>query len=358
MYRLLALVLFCMVLVAQPAAAKTWYVDPGGSGDALTIGAGLASAVAGDTVSVASGEYFEHGLVMKSGVVLHSQTYNPYVCTIDAEGLGRAILCDGVADTTVVFGFTIRGGHAAGTGDDGSGGAVACLNSSSPVISTCNFYDNTADEYGGAIYCSGGSSAYIGFSLFSGNTAGGGGGGLACLGASQPYLFLCTFFANATPGDGGGIYCTGGSSLDMNNCTFLRNSAAGHGGGIYSDGGSQPGLGACLVAFSLDGEGVYAGDAGSAAWLGCTDIYGNADGDWIGHIADQLGTLGNFGADPLFCDTLSQDVWLEECSPCRPGYHPDGYTCGTTIGSKMGYGCGCGEPTVPTTWGTLKALYH
>jgi len=91
--------------------------------------------------------------------------------------------------------------------------------------------------------------------------------------------------------------------------------------------------------------------------LMCCDLYGNVGGDWTGYIADQLGLDGNFSADPLFCDTASGDLTLEECSPCLPGSHPDGYSCGGVIGA-FGAGCECSSGTEPTSWGAIKALYR
>jgi predicted outer membrane repeat protein len=358
MYRLFALVVIVLLLPEAAAGGRVWTVDAGGGGDVLTIKAGMDSAAAGDSVRVTSGIYNEHDILMKSGVVLHSQTYSPVHCTIDAEGLGRVMLCDGVDATGEIRGITFKGGHAAGTGVNGSGGGIACVNSSSPVISTCYFQSNTAGEYGGAIYCEGSSSPPIQFCSFHNNEAGTGGGALCCRTNSEPYVYKGTFVWNSTSGDGGGVYCDNGSALTMVNCTLLNNAAAGSGGGLFSVGSSQPTLASCLVSFSQDGEGVWADDDNSIAWCGCTDIYGNEDGDWVGRIAGQEGTLGNFSADPLYCDTSFMGVTLEDCSPCMTGYHPDGYDCGTTIGSAIGYGCNCGEATKPSTWGSVKALYR
>jgi predicted outer membrane repeat protein len=358
MFRALILAVSGAVVLAPVAAARTWIVDPLGTGDALTIQAGIDSASAGDTVRVASGTHYEHDIVMKSGVTLWSQTTSPTHCSIDAGGQGRVIVCDGVDDTAQILGFTITGGHAVGMGEAGSGGGIACLKSSSPAISTCDFIGNTADAYGGAIYCGNNSSPSIQFCFLYYNTAVNGGGGLACRTQCSPYLYKTTFKGNSTPGDGGGIYSRDYSSLDMMNCTFLRNWAAGSGGGLFSYDNSQPSLVNCLVSFSLDGEGVHASDENSIVLLACTDIYGNEGGDWVGHIASQNGTSGNFSADPLYCDTSWYYTALEECSPCMPGYHPDAYDCGTTIGANIGYGCGCGEATQPTTWGTIKSLYR
>jgi hypothetical protein len=103
---------------------------------------------------------------------------------------------------------------------------------------------------------------------------------------------------------------------------------------------------------------VWAVNDNSIAWCGCTDIFGNEGGDWVGMIAGQEGTLGNISADPAFCDTSFLGVTVESCSPCLVGYHPDGYDCDPGIGAQPYQGCNCGEATEPATWGSVKALYR
>jgi hypothetical protein len=95
----------------------------------------------------------------------------------------------------------------------------------------------------------------------------------------------------------------------------------------------------------------------SAPVLSCCDIFGNHGGDWTGCVSDQSGILGNFSADPRFCDIGSGDLSLEDCSPCLPGFHPGGYDCGGIIGT-YGSGCSCGTSVEASTWSLIKSFYR
>ncbi len=59
------------------------------------------------------------------------------------------------------------------------------------------------------------------------------------------------------------------------------------------------------------------------AELYCSDVYGNAGGDWVDCIWNQGGQNGNFSADPLFCDPDNGDFGLRSASPCAPQQNPD-----------------------------------
>jgi predicted outer membrane repeat protein len=192
---------------------------------------------------------------------------------------------------------------------------------------------------------------------FLGNEAAAGGGGFHCHGSS-PTLTGCTFSGNRATGTtarGGGIYSRG-SSPTLTGCTFSRNEATFQGGGLYcSD--SSPTLMDCIFAFSPGnpaGGAVYCSDEGSTPLLVCCNLYGNANGDWVGCIADQYAVDGNFSEDPLFCDMLSDDLTLCANSPCLP----DGNDCAVLIGAH-GQGClDCLSPVEMISWGAIKAMFR
>lgn len=350
----LALVPVCTVL------GRTWSVNQYGTGDALTIQAGIDSAAVGDTVIVESGTYHEHDIQMKSGILLRHVNSLTHNCVIDAQGQGRVMYCDGLSETTEIKYFTFTGGQATGVGGAGSGGAIFLTNYSSPEIDMCIFRNNSAQNLGGAVYCEDHSSPHFRFGLFHENQAGLGGGGLACVSYSDPEMDNVNFWANRTGGNGGGVYCGDFAAPDFHGCSLFNCMASGHGGGVYSETNADPTIEYCTVVFSMDGEGVYAADDVSIPYFNCCDIYGNEDGDWIGRIADQDSTRGNISLDPLFCDTtdvaVNASLDVESCSPCLYGSHP-WYPCADAIG-YITDGCGCGEATEHATWGTIKSLYR
>jgi hypothetical protein len=116
-----------------------------------------------------------------------------------------------------------------------------------------------------------------------------------------------------------------------------------------------------IVAFSTQGAALYyiyfswQPDGQCPITFFCSDLYGNAGGDWLGYCANQLGANGNFSRDPLFCNTASDDYTLMQCSPCAPGNHPNGWHCGLT--GALPVGC-IGTSIIPTTWGHIKAMFR
>jgi serine protease len=353
------LIVLCALLAIQciwthDGCARTWCVNPDGSGEAPTIEAGIDSAAAGDTVLVGCGTYDERAIVMKSGVALVSESGEADCVTIDAEYLNRVFKCEYCDSVTLIQGFTVTRGTPY-LGNPGSGGAMFVLSGSRLVIENCEFLNNQT-HHGAGVYCDMSSPTFVNC-VFRDNYGITEGGGLFCNNAS-PRLETCVFADNRA-GRGGAMFCTVGAAPVLTNCTFYGNVAYDDGAGIYSDMDAAPVLERCLIANSLGGGAIRCeidfflfGPT-----LTCCDLYGNLGGDWEGYIADQLGVNGNFSADPLFCDTAGGDLTLEECSPCLPGHHPDGYGCGGVIGT-FGSGCECGAGVEPATWGSIKALHR
>jgi len=387
--------------IAAIAGASSIHVPA----DHPTIEAGIDAAAAGDTVIVACGTYYEHGIDMKSGVALRSETGAADCVTIDGQQAGEPVFrCWNLDVATSIRGVTITGGsHLDNPGVGGGamvcessflkisnvtflansgtlGGALYCANSA-PTLTDVRFHDNTATE-GGAVCCYisspsfenvsfiGNTSANDGGAMlcrnhsdpslmnvvFNGNTAGDSGGALACRTYSEPSLTYVTFGGNSASVFGGGVFCEDFSSPMLVGATFAGNSAVA-GGGLYCAADSNPWIMHSIIAFSAAGEAVGCGGSSSPT-VTCSDIYGNAGGDWIGCIAAFEGEQGNIGEDPLFCGAHNpaQPYTLQAGSSCLPGGTP---YCGQ-IGA---WGPGCSESGAPgqsneTSWSVLKGMFR
>lgn len=283
---------------------------------------------------------------------------------------------------------------------DGGGGL--CTKGSSSTLNGVTFLNNGATGGGGMLIENGG-FARLTDCTFSGNAVGSlfgsrlSGGGL-CVRASAE-IVNCTFVDNVSqdyPGGGLSFIPNDASDhLSLSGCTFVNNRVApwewweGGGGGMatwswgeianvsitgctfagngvyrsFNGGGGLAFLGGAdvvmqntLIAFNDSGGAVYCSGASNLTLI-CCDIYGNVGGNWTGCIADLAGINNNFSADPRFCDTLSGDFRVEDCSPCLPGNHPYGHECGGIVGAHDA-GCACGTLVAPTTWGSIKAMYR
>lgn len=127
---------------------------------------------------------------------------------------------DGITPDTIVDGFTIEDGAAAGSGDDAFGGGLFAhgignhsSRQSSPRMIRCRFINNSA-TLGGAAYISGG--------------------------ASEPRFFNCEIVNNTASDDGGGLYVDFGHAILAN--TVLAFNTANDGAAVYVD-DSFPGTG-------------------------------------------------------------------------------------------------------------------
>lgn len=253
-----------------------------------------------------------------------------------------------------------------GNGATVVGGATHFVACDSARVERCTFGANGATSLGGAVSILLGTPEFVDCA-FLGNSSKGGGAVLIDNGAT-PQFTRCWFAENdADDWGGGAIYCypgDGGAAFD--DCGFFRNTATSEGGAVwtrlaapvfrgcsFSENGApwggtisneygSPHFTRSILAFGDGGAAV--GNEGSE-WpsFSCSDIYGNAGGDWTGGIAVLEGVDGNFSWNPVFCGQFDAPLALHAGSPCLPGNHPDGADCGL-IGA---YGIGCGPVDVP-----------
>lgn len=94
---------------------------------------------------------------------------------------------------------------------------------------------------------------------------------------------------------------------------------------------------------------------GSSPSLECNNFYAVSI-RYDGECEDLTGTNGNISIDPEFCGIDdSGNYYLQSDSPCAPGNHPFGYSCGQ-IGC-FSVNCGVVD-TKSWTWGDIKRIYR
>ncbi len=289
-----------MDLQIMPGTGYLFRVRPDGLGDYATIQAGIDHVLSGDIIELVSGTYTGSGnrdiSFRGKAITVRSEGLDPAICTVDCGGgpdEHRGFLfVSGEGPGSVLEGVTITGGHIAG---GGRGGGILCGAGTSPTIRNC---------------------------VVRNSYASGGGGGISCSG-SAPLVQDCVLSQNVTDGTGGAIMIADNAQPSVNGCTIFGNtSEEGGGAGIWISSASTITVENSIIAWGAGGAAVDC-DAGSGApALACCDLYGNAGGDWVGNIADQLGSNGNISADPLFCDQAGGDFHILPESPCSPDANP------------------------------------
>lgn len=359
--------------------------------DAPTIQAGLNSASAGDVVMVAPNTYFEHDILMKSGVELRSLA-GGNVTVIDAQNLGKVFFVLNCAVGTVIDGFTLTNGRSIEPYP--KGGAIYAENSTfalsanqivnstaaltggggyflncSPTVQRNVIRNNQGASDGGGIYlhyCSdvvvqgntvcmniGGSNGGVTYNVSSGSildnvichNQGSHGGGISN-DSSTLTIRRNVIFENESGSAGGGIYCGyfGGALLIEENTIVANSAPLGRGGGIFCADNSRPTIQKCIIAFN--GEAMGCQYSTSIPTISCSDLFGNVNGNGICGIDGGQ----NISADPRFCDRSADDYRLHAESPAA-----------TAICGYMGaLGVGCAPPVGvgSQSWSAVKVLYR
>jgi hypothetical protein len=367
-----------------------------------TIQEAIDHAADGDTVVVEPGTYTGPGNrdidFLGKTIVLVGSAGADYTI-IDCEGSAadphRGIWFNGYTPGTysIIEGFTITGGYApvdsVGIEFVSVGGAIFCRTYGTLTVRNSILSNNHADDKGGAVYAVNVRIRLENTKIVS-NTVSGGYGAGAFLEQQGFEIRDCLFEGNSTAGAGqetgygGAIYCGNRLYSNIRNSVFSNNSSS-YGGAIVFD-GSAPHIkdnlfvsnfatirgGAAYIldapsarienttlvansspsgsaiasttGFTLVSSIISDGELGPAVVgpivnITCTDIHGNAGGDWTPNIASFASINGNISADPLFCDPVSGDWSVSVGSPCAETLNPCNFTTGA-FGASCGYVCG------------------
>ncbi|MCX6879575.1 MAG: right-handed parallel beta-helix repeat-containing protein [Verrucomicrobia bacterium] len=172
--------------------------------------------------------------------------------------------------STVLDGFTIRGGYAGPDAGSNTGGGM--LYAGSAMIANCVFKLNAAAIYGGGVMFSSGTPSLTNC-VVANNSTDGNGGGIYFL-HSFPTLVNCVLTNNSAGVCGGGIYSYY-FQPSLVNCLLANNSAGTSGGGIFNS-FSSPSLGNCVLAnnSALSG-GAVGNESASSPTLANSILWGN-----------------------------------------------------------------------------------
>jgi subtilase family serine protease len=350
----------------------TYLVKDDGTGDYPTIQAAIDAASDGVVIALEDGDYTGAGnrdLDYKGKrITVRSLKGNRATCVITAKGASgdphRGFYFhtaeDSLAtleDVTVYGGYIAKGGGIYCNNSSPRlvnveilrcvasdlGGGLALENHASPTLTDCALTSCSAVNEGGGLDCGNWSSPRITGTTFSQCTSGTRGGGAVFSVNCFPILTGCLFsdnssqngggamfvyafgplvncrFVNNSASYGGGLQCYGNGQCTLVNCSFRGNSASAGGSDLYCRNNSSPSVQKCILAFGSGRPAVERYETtNNNPTLTCCDLYGNPAGDWVGFIAGQLGSNGNIGVDPLFCNRSSGDLYLTGESPCAP----------------------------------------
>lgn len=371
----LCIAVLAALILPQFAAAKSIYVEVGGTGVGTlespygSIQTALSNAVAGDTIYVGEGT-FTGCYTLKNGVSLLGKGAGK--TTLQGNGSDCVLYGSSAGSSTVVSGFTIMGGmgRVLGVVDPNSGlieqkrvggaiilfnssprienntirnndsyywgsglGGALYLSSSSPQIRNNTFSSNRAG-YGGAFYVNTGSNPTIENNTLSSNTAAGYGGAIAFgQHASSTSFAYNTITSNTADFGGGAISVDYGSGPNIVNNIIANNSVTGlygQGGGIYCLPYSVPKMTNNTITGNTAkyaGAGICAEYSSPSVVVKNCIIWGNLKtgtstplsvknlSPTYSNIEGGAGGVGNISSDPLFVNAASGDYSLKVSSP-------------------------------------------
>jgi hypothetical protein len=191
----------------------------------LKNGVGIYGGFSGTENSLADRDVMANQTVLSGDIGIESDPadncyhvlYHPSSTNLDASA--------------ILDGFTITAGNADGIDVHSSGGGMY-NNASSPTVTNCTFFENSAAMYGGGMYNEAASPSVTNCT-FDNNSAGTDAGGMLNADAADPQVINTTFTGN-TAGSNGGAMLNAICAPTVTNCTFTGNTAGSNGGGMYN----------------------------------------------------------------------------------------------------------------------------
>jgi hypothetical protein len=237
------------------------------------------------------------------------------------------------------------------------GGGLLAIEVIGLRLERCRFLDNEATVEGGGAHL----GTWIGVTTpilldrcrWEENVSDGDGAGL-WIDTSRVHLRDSVFRANRSAGLGGGFHVEGVAyNSTVEGCTFHANQAVGGGSAMFVDGTNSLVVRRSILSGGIGARAFVCDPGEDDIEVSCTNLWGNAGGDWDGCLAAFLGHDGNFSADPRYCDPGDGNLSLQSDSPCGPDLSPTG--CGLVGALDVG----CGTVSLePLGWGRLKSLYR
>ncbi len=228
--------------------------------------------------------------------------------------------------STILDGFTIRGGNADGNSLPFDAGGGMRVQAGSPTIRNCVFVGNSGVFGGGMENFDGGNPTVIN-TVFRGNRAAFRGGGMHNNGGA-PTITRCAFVNNVAVNSGGGMRNMGSSVVVVTHSRFIGNTAS-FGGGMVNDDGTTH-LADCLFSGNVadDTSGALHNWQSTVELVNCTfcgNVAGSAGGGIL-HIGDTspLITNGVFWANS---DQLGQGSSSQITLSGPIGFEDMSYTC-------------------------------
>ncbi len=239
--------------------------------DFATIQAAIQAAQGGDTVEVAAGTYMESIDFLGKAITVTAVGAVEATVIDGSSGGATVTFQNGETPSSVLEGFTIRGGNGAVVGTSTIGGGIYVF-AASPTIRGNEIRQNVA-FFGGGIGCLGNGQAVIESNRIVSNRA--------------------EISQQVQLGRGGGIYCSDSAAPFVIDNEIVNNISQFRGGGIFTDLSAGPFLEGNVIAGNQTGvEGAgLAVMAGSNVIAGGNEFRANISGVRGGAVHVEEATL-------------------------------------------------------------------